>query len=150
VIVVAEPPEPSTDQPETELNLEFADEPLSLTGFTLADQIVAPGQQLALTLFWQAEGPASRPFTVFNHVVDEDGSLAAQSDGWSGGGQWPPTCWRAGEVIVDRFDVPIPLDMVPGEYGVLTGLYDAASGERLILRDGRDAIELGVIAVESP
>ncbi|MFN2276595.1 MAG: hypothetical protein ACK2UR_03185 [Candidatus Promineifilaceae bacterium] len=148
VIVVAEEPVMAQAEPQTELDENFAGEPLKLTGYTLASNRVSAGENIALALFWQAAGPASRPYTVFNHLVDKEGQLVAQQDNWPVNGQWPPSCWRDGDVIVDEYSMAIPPDAETGSYRLVTGLYDTENGARLLLEDGRDGVELDVVEVE--
>ncbi len=150
VIVVAEPPTMKQETPEVMLNQDFAGEPLALAGYSLDSAKHLPGEILALTLFWQSDGPASRPFTVFNHLVDENGQVLAQQDNWPVEGQWPPTCWQAGEIIVDEYAIKLPRELEPGSYHLLTGLYDRANGSRVTLPNGLDVIELGTILISAP
>ena len=148
VIVVAEAPPMSQTLPQTELNESFAGEPLKLVGLSLSSTTVSPGEKLELSLFWQAGGPASRPYTVFNHLLDESGQLVAQQDNWPVAGKWPPTCWRENETIVDDYLLLIPAGIEPGIYHLSSGLYDATNGLRVPLENGRDAVDLGTIEVE--
>jgi hypothetical protein len=148
VIVVADAPPMSQTMPQTELNESFAGEPLKLVGFSLSSTTVSPGEKLELSLFWQAGGPASRPYTVFNHLLDETGQLVAQQDNWPVDGKWPPTCWRENKTIVDDYLLPIPASSEPGIYHLSSGLYDANNGLRVPLENGRDAVDLGTIEVE--
>jgi hypothetical protein len=147
VIVVAEEPAMAEAEPQIELDQVFANEPLKLAGYSLFSSSVSAGETLELTLFWQAEGPATRPYTAFNHLVNEEGQLVAQEDNWPVSGRWPPSCWRDGDIIVDEYELAIPPDTAPGSYHLITGLYDAQSSQRVLLEDGRDAVELGFIYV---
>lgn len=146
-IVVAEQPAQSQVTPAIDLDAELLTEPTVLAGYTLDSTVAQSGSSLTLTLVWRSDGPASRPFTVFNHLVDANGQLQSQQDGWPVGGQWPPTCWRAGDIVVDEHTIPIPAELSPGSYRLLTGLYDNESGQRLQFEDGSDSFELGTIEV---
>ena len=150
VIVVAEAPAMTQALPQVELNESFANEPLQLTGFSLSQTTISPGDNFDLTLFWQADGPASRPYTVFNHLLDESGQLVSQQDSWPVSGKWPPTCWRAGEMIVDEYVLTLPADAAPGRYRLISGLYDATNGLRVTVDSGGDAVELSTIEVSRP
>jgi hypothetical protein len=150
VIVVAQAPDIPPASSQEDLNVTFENEPLQLTGFSLSSRTASPGGSIELTLFWQSEGPASRPFTVFTHLLDGDGQLVAQQDNWPVSGSWPPTCWRTGDVIVDLVMLSIPADIEAGRYRLVSGLYDASNGMRVQLEDGGDAVELGTITVVTP
>ena len=147
VIVVAEKPAIAEDLPQVPLDIQFQDRSFSLTGYTLHEEQVHPGSELGLTLFWRANGPAQRPYTVFNHLLNDQGSLVAQLDNWPINGTWPPTCWRAGENIVDPYTIRLPEDLPPGRYQLLSGLYDAQTGERLSTTSGTDAVTLETINI---
>lgn len=149
VVVVAErPPMPDT-APQNNLNVIFDAEPLILSGYSLQPSQIEAGDTLHLTLFWQASGPAQRPYTVFNHLVDADGKLLAQQDNWPVNGRWPPTCWSRAESIVDTYDIAIPGKLPAGSYSLLTGLYDASTGTRIPLAAGGDAYKLHTFDIRS-
>ena len=148
VIVVAEQPASVQTEPTVLLDAAFLNEPIRLVGATIAPVEARPGETIDVTLFWAAEGAASRPFTVFNHLVDADGLLAAQQDGWPVNGTWPPTCWRSGDLIIDDYALAIPVEAQEGTYRLQTGLYDARDGTRLRLSNGSDALEIGTVQVQ--
>jgi hypothetical protein len=121
VIVVTFPPEPvaAVGQP----NAQLAD------NIALQHRLSIVGDTLTVELSWLATRSADYPYTTFVHVVNEDGQLVAQSDGWAAAGQWPPTCWRAGSVVAD--DRLIDVGALPaGVYRVFAGMYAAKSAER--------------------
>ncbi len=97
-------------------------------------------EDIIVTHRWQKTGNIIRPYTIFNHLVNPAGELAAQKDAWSVGGVYPPTCWEKGETIIDRFVVKLPADLPAGDYKLFVGMYDARDGVRLLTPDRRDAI----------
>jgi 4-amino-4-deoxy-L-arabinose transferase-like glycosyltransferase len=110
------------------LEIRF-DPGIVLRGFSPHAITAVPGQNVYLTLYWQAEKPTSEPVSAFIHLLDEDGEIVAQTDQWPGG--LPSSVWSAGQVIVDEHALAIPSDLAPGDYRVATGLYTAADGTRL-------------------
>jgi hypothetical protein len=104
-----------------------------LVGETLSPPEVAAGTTTELTLSWRAAGPMAQDYTVFVHVVGYDGRAVAQHDKQPLGGSYPTSRWRQGDLIVDRFMLSIAPDAAPGEYTVLVGWYDLATGSRLPL-----------------
>lgn len=150
VIVAAQEPPSAAASPNTELDIAFISQPFSLQGYSYQPDQIHAGEQIELTLFWRAYGPAQRPYTVFNHLIDESGKLVAQQDSWSLNGQWPPTCWRAGDTIIDTYKISLPASLPPGSYDLHTGLYDAQTGERVRLQNDGDAFYLGNIFIQSP
>jgi 4-amino-4-deoxy-L-arabinose transferase-like glycosyltransferase len=95
-------------------------------------EVVAyPAQVLPLTLYWQPVGPVSGDYTVFVHFLGPDGERYAQADGPPLQGLQPTTHWLAGETLPDRRALDLPVDLAPGRYRLVVGLYEPASGDRL-------------------
>jgi hypothetical protein len=108
-----------------------------------------PGTPLTVTLIWRAENTPTDSYHVFLHLLDPEGRLAAQSDGIPSTWSRPTTGWLPGEYIADVHTLTIPTDAPTGNYSLSTGLY-IPNGERLTTPDGRDAIPLITVTVESP
>jgi hypothetical protein len=90
-----------------------------------------------------------RDYSVFVHVVDENGVIVAQEDSYPGRGMLPTSRWPAGEAIADLYAVRIPaLAQAPRLRQVEAGVYDLATGERLLLPGGEDRVELGEVRIE--
>ena len=85
---------------------------------------------LNLTFYWQALAAPQASYTVFIHLVDESGTIVSQVDSVPAGGARPTTGWRAGEVITDSHNLPIPNDLPPGVYHINAGLYNPDDGTR--------------------
>ncbi len=137
VAVVAQRPSIPAITPENNADILFGDA-LRLTGYTIQQNETA----LEVTLFWRGERGVLRPYTVFNHLINEQGTLVAQQDNWPGNSQWPPTCWYVGETVVDHYTIPLPENLPPGSYTLLTGWYDAADGRRLLIANTQDTLPI--------
>lgn len=116
-----------------------------LTGFSLESDQVQAGQPLLLTLFWEGMRPMDRDYTVFVHLVDENGQLVAQTDGQPGGGTRPTSGWQPGEGVQDSYAVPLATDIAPGDYTLQVGMYLWPELTRLISADGSDTVVLGTV-----
>ncbi|MCB8945191.1 MAG: hypothetical protein H6658_15705 [Ardenticatenaceae bacterium] len=113
------------------VNGRFA-EALSL----LAYQTQLDENQLRLTLYWRGEQRLTTDYKVFVHLFDPaTGSPVAQDDAMPRQWQFPTSLWWPGEVISDVIGIPL-VDVPAGEYGLAVGVYDAATGERLVVVDG--------------
>jgi hypothetical protein len=129
---------------------------IQLVGYRLAEHCIAPGDPLLLTLYWRAAAPVGGAYTVFTHLQGPEGELIAQQDNPPGRGTRPTDSWVTGALIEDPYEIEVPLDTVPGEYTVSTGMYDpmglerlpasAADGERL----SSDQIVLATVLVRPP
>ena len=83
--------------------------------------------------------PTGSDYSVFVHLVDEDGLIIAQHDTMPGGGLYPTSQWTPGETRMEEYSVRLPATAyTPNRAHWLVGLYDASSGERLPARTRRD------------
>ena len=105
---------------------------VALVGYSLPATVLAPGDILQLSLFWQTDAPLMTRYKVFVHLyANTDQPPVAQQDGEPGGGLAPTTGWTVGKLVADNHGVLIPADLPPGKYQLMVGLYDLFSGTRL-------------------
>jgi hypothetical protein len=104
---------------------------------------------LWVSLRWSADDWLDADYTVFVHLVDAegDGAAIAQGDGPPLNGRWPTSLWIPGTALDDVHTVTLPDGLAAGMYDLLVGLYDPASGERLRLPDGHDAVRLAGVEI---
>ncbi len=124
-----------------------------LLGYDLDDEPVHPGAVVTLTLHWQSLDEMDTSYTVFAHMLDEQGALVAQRDQVPGEGAFPTTGWRPREVIIDQHRVLLPQDTPGGTYTFVIGMYDLETGLRLAAVDANraplanDAVPVGQVTV---
>ncbi len=90
-----------------------------------------PGSAHPVTLRWYTAATAPTDYTVFLHLRDAGGQLVAQADGPPLDGWYPTSQWAAGEWVTDAHAFPLPAGVPPGDYRLVAGLYDPATGARL-------------------
>ena len=56
-----------------------------------------------------------------------------------------PTCWQDDAIVIDEHVIDVPPSITDGEYAIRVGLYDARDNTRLLLADGSDFVELGMV-----
>lgn len=95
-----------------------------------ADEPV-PGEACAMPLVWRAESELSTGYHVFVHLVDEQGTILAQSDAVPAHWTRPTTGWLPGEYIVDTHTLSWPATLPEGSLEWRVGLYDPDTGTRL-------------------
>ncbi len=103
-----------------------------LVGYTLAE--IPPGldDPLEVTLVWQAGSVGvETSYTVFVHLVNDQGQIIAQSDSVPAQGRRPTSGWRSDEYILDRHELHFNALAQAGPARLLVGMYDARSGQRL-------------------
>lgn len=116
-----------------------------LVGYDLPVEQVTAGDTVPLTLYWEslAEGdPVS--YTVFAHVLAEDGRLIGQHDAPPINGTRPTTGWVVGEYLIDPHPMTFREPDYVGAASIEVGLYDPKSGTRLLTADGQDHVILPV------
>lgn len=107
---------------------------LSLLGYRLGPKL-RPGSAAQLTVYWRAEKRPDRIFAVFNHLRAADGTTVWQEDSWPQAGIYTTNHWLEGEVVAETYTVRLPAALLPGTYQLVTGVYDAATGDRLPATD---------------
>src|SRR5574341_602995 len=107
-----------------------------LIGYDLSAPQVEPGQEIAVTLYWEPLRKTDRNYSVFIHLFGENNQLVGARDTYPGLGNDPTVAWRPGEVIVDRIPVTVEATAQgPLLLDIEVGLYDLESGERLPISD---------------
>ncbi len=131
---------------------------IRLVGYDLAQEEVAAGDALALTLYWQTDQALTARYKVFTHLLgevynaDAGNFIWGQIDSEPAGGQAPTTVWTPGEIVADRYTIPVAADAPPGQYALEIGLYGLVNGERLPVSapDSQplgDAVNLATVTV---
>lgn len=111
-------------------------ETVELIGYALqADSAatVVPGQTVHLRLVWRAQQRIGQHYTVFTHLVDEQGRLWGQHDKLPGQ-EYSTLFWAPGEVVEDDYSLPVDPVAPSGTYRLVAGLYQALSGARAPIR----------------
>ncbi len=137
------------------LNIRLG-ESIWLKGYDIDRTVVKPGDTIDLTLYWTTTENLFERFSVFNQIIDlEAGVIYGQRDGDPGCDKYPTSAWKPGELVVDRYRVPIFPDAQPGTYSLITGMYQREQGYRLDIftADGQplgNQFELTRITIQLP
>jgi hypothetical protein len=103
------------------LDVNFANR-LKLLGYDLPQRNLLPGQNLPVTLYWQALRPVSQDYTFFTKLLDDQSQAWGSVERYARDG-YKTTHWLENEVVVDQFELLIDLKTPPGIYRLNTGLY---------------------------
>ena len=137
-------PERNFDLPETavSINQSLANQ-VTLAAYELNQTSVKVGETTPMTLYWQPETLFREDYKVFVQLLGQDGRIIAQQDKLPANGTRPTTGWILNEIIYDSYELIIPTDAPAGTYQLITGLYNAQTGQRLTLADqSGDAITI--------
>jgi hypothetical protein len=100
---------------------------LQLLGYDAASDAVltaAAGDEVPLTLAWQAAAPLDANLLVSLQLVDAHGQVAWRGPGRVPvGGLYPTNAWRPSQVVSDYQPLLLPRALVPGTYRLQGGLF---------------------------
>jgi hypothetical protein len=82
-------------------------------------------------LFWQVHKPVDIDYTVFVQLLDTQNQIIAQVDAQPLPGIYPTSRWQTGDIITEKFDLPVHRDVLADENKLVTGMYDLETGMRL-------------------
>ena len=91
-------------------------------------------------MYWSVLSAAPADYTVFVHLIGPanpatGSTVWAQADSQPAGATYPTSRWRKGELILDPYSLKVPPEAPPGEYQIVTGMYNLATGMRVPLFD---------------
>lgn len=124
------------------------DDQVHLVGYDLEGRL-EPGGSLHLTLYWQAVSSPATDYTVFVHLIGEDGQIWSQQDNQPVTGYYPTSLWMEGELVRDQYDLPVPDEAPTGKYTLRVGMYEAGTDRRLPLLDEKGAIVADNIVLDA-
>jgi len=131
---------PPVEPPAVTLNKAWQDGVL-LIGHDALPVELQPGRQLDVRLVWGASHSPGSDYTVFMHLLDEDGVIIAQNDRAPEGGFYPTSRWREGDVVADLYQLALPEILPQTQMRLVAGLYDPTTGLRALLLNGEDSGE---------
>lgn len=122
---------------------------IALIGYEIADPNVEPGECLRVDLYWQSLAPATADYTVFVHLLDSDDRQWSQGDKRPQKG-YSTLLWEVGEIVLDRCEIPVPLDSSPGKYRISVGMYRADNMQRLPVSHDGQPVSMDRILLDEP
>jgi hypothetical protein len=114
------------------------DDQIELLGYDLSVLNEGTGA-VDVILHWRALSEMDVSYTTFVHLLNETGQVVSQVDHLPGDGNFPTTGWLQGEVVADGFVIPLPKVESQDISQLEVGIYDRATGERLLVVDPAQA-----------
>ncbi|MCB0257207.1 MAG: glycosyltransferase family 39 protein, partial [Anaerolineae bacterium] len=102
----------------------------ALLGYEIPSSARA-GQTLDIDLYWQALATPDHDYTVFLHLLDDNGNIVSQGDAPPMQGRYPTSMWAYPETLIDHHALQLPPELPAGEYALITGLYNPMDSSRL-------------------
>ncbi len=106
---------------------------VQLLGYDLSRNQTNAGEEMTVTLYWQAMRPFDQNYQVFVHLLDTE--LRAQHDGAPQCDFNPTTHWEPGEIIADTHRLVLPTDVSFNNLTLHVGMYNLITQDRLLLDD---------------
>ncbi len=117
---------------------------IELIGYDVASD----EETTTVRLYWRALADGSEAYTAFIHLFAANGERLAQNDSPVANAAYPTEIWRAGDIIVDVRQLPVPV-VEDGRF--LIGMYTPADGTRLPITDKNgNLLPDGVIELPVP
>ena len=111
-----------------------------------AEDRVPSGGTLPVTLAWQTTGRLPVDTHVSLRLVEDDGTIAAQTDEALVSGWLPADSLSPGQVLLSLHGFKLPAGMLPGEYRLQLALFQPRVGGWPLAND-RLALDLGPVRV---
>ncbi len=131
------------------IDAEFGDV-VRLLGYEVTSDRVVPGEMVEVTLYWQVLSRTDHHHAVFVHLLSDVGTMIAQRDSYPGLGRYPTTTWEPGVAFADTYRVHVPQTAYSPDTGYVQVGFYLPGGQRLTTDDGRDAIRLTSVEIDSP
>lgn len=113
----------------------------------LTHEVKKASGAVEVTLYWRALNAQQQDYKVFTQLLNGQGERVAGHDGVPANGAAPTSGWPVGAVQADAHRIELPPNLPPGEYRLITGLYnDFGARLRAIAPNGlsfdNDAVSL--------
>jgi hypothetical protein len=106
---------------------------LRLLGYDLANRVYQPGDELALSLYYQATSLPKKDYLLRLQLVNRSGTTLAESLSSPGGEAYPTSQWGEGVIIKSQHGLTIPPDTPGGRLKLRASIVDP-EGEPVPIR----------------
>ena len=135
---------PVTDADPTHLLDIWADDRVHILGYDLPADTVRAGEHLELIIYQSVSQPMDDIWMPYAQL----GPIEAR---WTTDSRLLTTQWLPGEVVVERYEIPIPFTLPPGEYPLRLGYADLSGGRtELDFSTGSTLAELATVTALPP
>jgi len=119
----------------------WADDRVHILGYDLPIDIVQAGRPLELVLYQSAPEPMDGIWMPYTQLGPVDAR-------WTTDSRLLTTQWLPGEIVVERYELPIPFTLPLGEYPLRLGYADLSGGRpELGLSNGGTTVELATVTI---
>jgi len=90
---------------------------------------------LSMVLYWRCLERMENDYTVFVHLLDDDGNIVAQGDSPPVQGHYPTTMWAVGEMVRDEHPLVGPPEVLAHGVRFAVGWYSVQEGRLGVIMD---------------
>jgi hypothetical protein len=127
-------------QPDHAIDV-WADDRLRIVGYDLPSATARQGEPLALILYQSTPEPLEGIWMPYAQL----GPVEAR---WTTDSRLLTPQWLPGEIVAERYEIPVPFNLPPGEYPLRLGYADLTGARpELALSSGETTVELATISV---
>ena len=109
-----------------------------LAGYKLPGSTFTTDEPVLLTLYWEVVGTSDKDYVVFTHVLNGNSLLIGQHDSQPAQSARPTSTWISGEYVIDEHLIELRQQGTSDSPILEIGLYEAQTGDRLLLPNGSD------------
>lgn len=136
----------TTASPALPVNFEGI---IHLEGYEITSSTIKRGGDLVLLLYWRAIGKIEKDYTVFIHLINEEGEIEIGQDGEPQEGGSRTSTWKINDFTADWRVMKIPPGALSGtNYRLHMGLYYLPTMKRLNIVDYTGRIICDTVVIE--
>lgn len=112
---------------------------LKLKGYDLSVDVLEGRSTIRLSLYWQPLTLIREDYTVFIHVLGDDGQILGQIDSQPLHGKYPTSHWNMDDTVQDEYEISFTQKISIKDCQIAVGMYLPITGKRLpiMMPDGR-------------
>jgi 4-amino-4-deoxy-L-arabinose transferase-like glycosyltransferase len=114
---------------------------VGLSGYALVPGRVEPGEEVQVTLYWQATRQVDEDYRSFVHLVDVEGKTWVGADRTPVAEVYPTSAWTLEQTLPGTFHLTVPSLSPWGRYRFEVGLENPSVGGRVELAGGVEGAE---------
>ena len=145
------------------------DDKVELIGYSLDAPAVRRGGIATLKMFFQCNNRVPVSYRIFMHIDRVGSSSRIHGDHWilnlvketedqkTCVGCFATTHWLKGDIVVDTYEIKVPIGSPSGPHNIWMGFYTPGGGKRLkvkdfdkdkVRHDGHNRVSIGILTVE--
>lgn len=121
---------------------------IQLEGYEISHAQLNWNDTLVVLLYWRANVPIDRDYTVFVHLVDKAGQQIAGDDSQPLNGWMPTTAWKTDKLVIDPHILSIVDAPVSAGAHLEVGMYYLPTMERLSIVDSANQTNTSTLIIK--